>query len=183
MRMKQQVMEKYKRYLNKRVLTVAGICVLLAAAVVTNVLLNRPTTQGVEASTPVKTDREVTDVSTIGANKVGFFASYREERDNVRTQELAYLDAIVAQGADKDTLSDAQRQKLDLINCMEIELTVENLVRGKGFGDVIVSMHAGSVNVIVGAETLNDEQVAQILDIVLRETGEKAENVKISTAV
>ena len=66
---------------------------------------------------------------------------------------------------------------------MEVELTVENLVRGKGFDDVIVSMHAGSVNVIVGADTLNDEQVAQILDIVLRETGESAENVKISTAM
>ena len=183
MRMKQQVMETYKKYLNKRVLTVAGICLLLAAAVVTNVLLNQPQKTDTQPSARVQTDQAVADVSTVGASKQGFFASYREERDNVRTQELAYLDAIVAQGASEETLNDAQKQKLDLINCMELELTVENLVRGKGFGDVIVSMHAGSVNVIVGAETLSDEQVAQILDIVLRETGEKAENVKISTAV
>ena len=179
--MKQQVMEKYKRFLNKRVLTVAGICLLLAAAVVTNVLLNRAPEQTKAASAPVTRDSEVTDVSTV-KSRGGFFASYREERDNVRTQELAYLDAIVAQGADSETLNEAQKQKLDLINCMEVELTVENLVRGKGFQEVIVSMHAGSVNVIVGAQTLSDEQVAQILDIVLRETGEKAENVKISTA-
>lgn len=180
--MKKFSMEAYKKYLNKRVLTVAGICLLLAAAVVTNVLLNRDSTEKIGTTTGNKRN-EAQTVSTIHATNVGFFDSYREERDNVRTQELAYLDAIVAQGADEATLSDAQQQKLDLINCMEMELTVENLVRGKGFDDVIVSMHAGSVNVIVGAQTLTDEQVAQILDIVLRETGESAKNVKVSTAL
>ena len=179
--MKHHIPEQYKKYLNKRVLTVAGICLLLAAAVVTNVIVNSRTTGTTKSAAASST--AVKDVSTVSASNKGFFASYREERDNVRTQELAYLDAIVAQGADEATISDAQKQKLELINCMEIELTVENLVRGKGFDDVIVSMHAGSVNVIVGAESLTDEQVAQILDIVLRETGESAENVKISTAI
>lgn len=180
--MKKFSMEAYKKYLNKRVLTVAGICLLLAAAVVTNVLLNRDATESKAQTASVK-KTEAQTVSTIHGTDIGFFESYREERDNVRTQELAYLDAIVAQGADEATLSDAQQQKLDLINCMEMELTVENLVRGKGFDDVIVSMHAGSVNVIVGAQSLTDEQVAQILDIVLRETGESAKNVKVSTAL
>ena len=31
-------------------------------------------------------------------------------------------------------------------------------------------------------DALTDEQVAQILDIVLRQTGETAENIKVSTA-
>ena len=48
---------------------------------------------------------------------------------------------------------------------------------------MIVSIHQGSINVVVGADKLNDEQVAQILDIVLRETGKNAENVKISTTL
>lgn len=173
-------MKRYRKYLNKRVLTAAGLCLLVAAAIVTNVLINKSRTQ--QTSTPSGSD--VTAVSaqtsTVSAN---FFASYREERDQVRTQELAYLDAIVAQGADTETLSDAQKQKLDLVNAMETELTVENLVRAKGFSDVIVSIHDGNVNVVVGADKLNDEQVAQILDIVLRETGKTAENVKISTTL
>ena len=156
--MKKFSMEAYKKYLNKRVLTVAGICLLLAAAVVTNVLLNRDVTESKAQTASVK-KTEAQTVSTIHGTD------------------------IVAQGADEATLSDAQQQKLDLINCMEMELTVENLVRGKGFDDVIVSMHAGSVNVIVGAQSLTDEQVAQILDIVLRETGESAKNVKVSTAL
>lgn len=176
-----QLIQRYGKWLNKRVLTAAGLCLLLAAAIVTNILINR--NKGKAEQTGMQNAPEVTQVSAPAGKQTDFFAAYRDERDSVRTQELAYLDAIVAQGADSETLSDAQQQKLELVNAMETELTVENLVRAKGFSDVIVSIHKGNISVVVGAESLNDEQVAQILDIVLRETGKSAENVKISTAL
>ena len=178
-----ELIRRYGKWLNKRVLTAVGLCLLLAAAIVTNIVVNRGK-KDAAAETGAQQPAGVTPVSAqSGPADVNFFASYREERDSVRTQELAYLDAIVAQGADSETLSDAQKQKMDLVNAMETELTVENLVRAKGFADVIVSIHKGNINVVVGADTLNDEQVAQILDIVLRETGKSAENVKISTTL
>ena len=178
-----EFIRRYRKYLNKRVLTAVGLCLLLIAAVVTNILVNRSRNAETK-ETGTQTAPGVTQVSSqSGPVDANFFAAYREERDNVRTQELAYLDAIVAQGADTETLADAQQQKLELVNAMETELTVENLVRAKGFTDVIVSIHKGNINVVVGADTLNDEQVAQILDIVLRETGKSAENVKISTTL
>ena len=89
---------------------------------------------------------------------------------------------IVEQGADAETLADAQQQKLNIVNFMEKELTVESLLKAKGFNDAAVTLHAGSVNVILSTESLTDEQVAQILDIVMRETGEGAENIKVTTA-
>ena len=176
-----EIIRRYGKWLNKRVLTAVGLCLLLAAAVVTNILVNKG--KGETEQTGIQNAPEVTQVSAQGKPQTDFFAAYRDERDSVRTQELAYLDAIVAQGADTETLSDAQQQKLELVNAMETELTVENLIRAKGFSDVIVSIHKGNISVVVGAESLNDEQVAQILDIVLRETGKSAENVKISTAL
>lgn len=176
-----ELVRRYGKWLNKRVLTAVGLCLLLAAAVVTNILVNREKEQ--TAQTGTQRASEVTQVSAQGKTQTDFFAAYRDERDSVRTQELAYLDAIVAQGADSETLADAQKQKLELVNAMETELTVENLVRAKGFTDVIVSIHKGNISVVVGADALNDEQVAQILDIVLRETGKSAENVKISTTL
>lgn len=177
-----ELIRRYGKWLNKRVLTAVGLCLLLAAAVLTNILVNKGKTE--TAETGASKTESVTQVSAqSGPADANFFAAYREERDNVRTQELAYLDAIVSQGADTETLSDAQQQKLELVNAMETELTVENLVRAKGFDDVIVSIHKGNINVVVGADALNDEQVAQILDIVLRETGKSAENVKISTTL
>jgi stage III sporulation protein AH len=156
-------------------MTLFGVCLLLLAAVAANVIMNRNEQKEAKANTAA------VSVSAPGAQG-SFFDIYRNERDSVRTQELAYLDAIVAQGGDAATLSEAQKQKMTLVGCMESELNTENLIRAKGFREVIVSMHNGSVNVIVDADALTDEQVAQILDIVLRETGETAENIKVSTA-
>ncbi len=167
--------QNMRKLLNRRTMTLLGVSLLLLAAVAANVIMNRNEQRTAQASTAA------VSVSAPGAQG-SFFDMYRSERDSVRTQELAYLDAIVAQGGDEATLSEAQKQKMTLVGCMESELNTENLIRAKGFEEVIVSMHNGSVNVIVDADALTDEQVAQILDIVLRETGETAENIKISTA-
>lgn len=178
--MKYFSLKNWKRLLNRRVLTLAAVGILLGGAVVVNIVMN-----GAESEKGENTGKTGAEqVASVSALSTGgsFFEAYREERDMVRTEELAYLDAIVAQGADEETLSDAQQQKLSLIACMEAELNSENLIKAKGFEDVIVSMHNGAVNVIVGGETLSDEQVAQILDIVLRATGETARNVKVSLA-
>ena len=167
--------QNMRKLLNRRTMTLLGVGLLLLAAVAANVIMNR------NEERLVKADTAAVSVSAPGSQG-SFFDIYRSERDSVRTQELAYLDAIVAQGGDEATLSEAQKQKMTLVDCMESELNTENLIRAKGFEEVIVSMHNGSVNVIVDADALTDEQVAQILDIVLRETGETAENIKVSTA-
>ncbi|MBQ7278038.1 MAG: SpoIIIAH-like family protein [Clostridia bacterium] len=167
--------QKLKKLMNRRTMTLSAVALLLLAAVAANVIMNR-SEQTAAAVSP-------NTLAVLAPSQEGsFFDVYRSERDSVRTQELAYLDAIVAQGADEATLSDAQKQKLNLVNCMESELNAENLIRSKGFREVIVSMHNGAVNVIVDADALSDEQVAQILDIVLRQTGQTAENIKVSTA-
>ena len=167
--------QNMRKLLNRRTMTLCGVGLLLLAAVAANVIMNR-SEQGLLQG-------ETAAVSVSAPMAQGsFFDMYRSERDSVRTQELAYLDAIVAQGGDEMTLSEAQKQKMTLVGCMESELNTENLIRAKGFEEVIVSMHNGSVNVIVDADALTDEQVAQILDIVLRQTGETAENIKVSTA-
>ena len=167
--------QNMRKLLNRRTMTLFAVCLLLLAAVAANVIMNRNEEKTAKAATAA------VSVSAPGAQG-SFFDMYRSERDSVRTQELAYLDAIVAQGGDEATLSEAQKQKMTLVDCMESELNTENLIRAKGFEEVIVSMHNGSVNVIVDADALTDEQVAQILDIVLRQTGETAENIKVSTA-
>ena len=167
--------QNMRKLLNRRTMTLLAVCLLLLAAVAANVIMNRSEEKMADAATTA------VNVSAPGAQG-SFFDMYRSERDSVRTQELAYLDAIVAQGGDEATLSEAQKQKMTLVDCMESELNTENLIRAKGFEEVIVSIHNGSVNVIVDADALTDEQVAQILDIVLRQTGETAENIKVSTA-
>jgi len=75
----------------------------------------------------------------------------------------------------------AQQQQMDIVACMEAEFTVESLLRAKGFNDAAVTYHRGAVNVVLRSAELSEQQAAQVLDIVCRETGEGAENVKITT--
>lgn len=73
--------------------------------------------------------------------------------------------------------------KLELTDTMEKELLIEGLLKAKGFEDAVITISDAAVNVIVKQKDLTKQQVAQVLEIVLREAGDiSAENVKISEA-
>ncbi|MHB1315567.1 MAG: SpoIIIAH-like family protein [Christensenellales bacterium] len=159
----------------KRYFVLAGLVILL---VLTGYLNYRFNNQATNDQTTAAQNKE--DDSQQTGSSLGFFESFRLERDETRIKETEYIDAIINhEETDAETLKDAQQQKLDLATAMEKELTIEGLIKAKGFEDAVVTLHAGSVNVIVDAEQLSSQQVAQILDIVQRESGEKSENIKI----
>ena len=109
-----------------------------------------------------------------------YFDMFRLERDEAREMEIGYLDEIIAAGAtDSETLEEAQQQKLALVGNMEKEMVIETMIVAKGFRDAAVTFGSGTVNVVLDASEITEEQAAQILDIVLCETGFRAEQVKI----
>lgn len=156
-----------------------GLTVLLIVAVFVNVRINqnalnspRPTL-GIGALSTSPQEEVYTEQ---------YFETFREDRENMREKELSYLETIILHDqTDAETLQDAQQQKLAIVDGMEKEFTVESLLKAKGFSDAAVTFHKGSVNVIIKTKELSDQEVAQILDIVCRETGEEANNIKIST--
>lgn len=161
-----------KKFINGRVLVVVGILALFAIAVAVNSARNKKQKQ---AGT-VKTD----DAVTVAAN-TDYYTAFRETRDSTREREIEYLDSIIAEAdTDEETAKEANDRKLYIVECMESELSIENQLKAKGFSDAAVTFHKGAVNVIVDASELTDAQTAQILDIVMRETKEPAENIKVS---
>jgi stage III sporulation protein AH len=161
----------------KRYLIFAGLVALLVLTGVLNYYFNNSNSQ--LASTSPDTSQSL-DTETSTTTTSNFFASFRAERESSRTQEIAYLDAIINNEAtDTDTLKEAQQQKIEISKAMEKEVTIEGLVKAKGFNDVVVTIQSGSVNVVVDSETLEDAQVAQILDIVKTESGVSSENIKV----
>jgi stage III sporulation protein AH len=162
-------------------IAVIALVLLLIAAFYVNYRLNaakdenEPTIAG---ENPEDILINPSDTVSAGAE---YFTTVREQRDELRKDEFEYLDAMINdENAKPEAQASAQAEKLELVARMEKEFTIESMLKAKGFKDAAVFFHAGSVNVIVDSETLTEEQVAQILDIVLRETGEKAENVKVS---
>ena len=60
-------------------------------------------------------------------------------------------------------------------------MIAENLVKAKGFEDIVIFSNSNSVSVIIKAEKLEPEQIAQIQNIVSRELEVSAEQINIST--
>ena len=60
-------------------------------------------------------------------------------------------------------------------------MIAENLCIAKGFQDIVIFANENSVSVIIKAETLEPDKIAQIQNIVSRELGVGAETINIST--
>lgn len=130
---------------------------------------------------PANGDDENVRVSDAApASSANFFVDYRTERQNTRKEEIEYIREILDNPeSDLEIKKEAQAQLLEITNSMEKELSMEALIKAKGFNEAVVIMHRDSVNVIVDKQELKPEEVAQILDIVKRESGQEAENLKI----
>lgn len=129
---------------------------------------------------PANEDELNEQENNIETSTTGFFKDFRYNRENTRKKEIEYINNIVDNpNSDENKRAEAQDQLLQLTQIMEKELGVEGLIKAKGFDDVIVMLQENSVNVVVDKKDLSSEEVAQILDIVRRETGQEAENIKI----
>jgi stage III sporulation protein AH len=62
---------------------------------------------------------------------------------------------------------------------MEQELTLEALIKAKGFDDAVVAISDNGVNVVVGTDELSADEATQILSIITDETEYSATDVKI----
>ncbi|NLN41652.1 MAG: SpoIIIAH-like family protein [Clostridiales bacterium] len=110
----------------------------------------------------------------------GFFVEYRFERENTRKKEIDWIKEIVDNpNSDPETKNQAQQQLLEITSNMEKELNIEGLLKAKRFNDSIVIFNQDYVSVIVDKQELAPEEVAQILDVVKRESGKEADSIKI----
>lgn len=159
-----------------------GLLVLLVVAVYVNVRINKASKNNPLPTLSIGVAQGA-QAESASADMEAYFETFRADRQNTRNMEIEVLETIILNDAtDAETLADAQEQKLAIVDAMEKEFTVESLLKAKGFEDAAVTFHTGSVNVVIKAETLSAQDVAQVLDIVCRETGEEAQNVKVSSA-
>ena len=82
-------------------------------------------------------------------------------------------------------LSEEERQSavqsmVELTDAVEKEAAAELLLEAKGFEDVVVNLSGETVDVIVPATELADDQRAQIEDVIKRKTGVEVANIVIT---
>lgn len=73
------------------------------------------------------------------------------------------------------------QQEITKVNELKNSIMIaENLIKTKGFEDLIIFVNNKSVNIIVKSNELKTEQIAQIQNITSRELGVEIDNIHIS---
>lgn len=113
-----------------------------------------------------------------------YFTKSRLDRDTMYSQMIESYQKIL----EKTTISESQRgiaqKEITKINEQKNAIMItENLMKTKGFEDLIIFINDSSINVIVKGKKLKPEQIAQIQNIITRELKAKIENIHISTKV
>ena len=121
-------------------------------------------------------------VLTSSASAGAFSASAKLNREQVRSKnEASLLEIINNTDISEDMKADAIASMNRMTDRAEKELDAELLLEAKGFKDSVVSINDDSVDVIVGAAEITDEQKAQIEDIVKRKTERNVSDIVITT--
>lgn len=110
-----------------------------------------------------------------------YFTKSRLERDTMYSQTLeTYENMINNDNISENQKTIAQQEIAKINNQKNAIMIAENLIKVKGFEDLIIFVNNENVSVIIKADKLEEKDVAQIQNIITRELEVSAENITIS---
>jgi len=74
---------------------------------------------------------------------------------------------------------EAQKKIIHIGDLSEKELTIEGLIKAKGFEEALVFLTDENLKIIVSVEELTEQDVVKILNIAMSETDLDSSNIKI----
>lgn len=115
--------------------------------------------------------------------KSNYFTKIKLDREKMFSQMIDNYKSILENSSIADEQKKVASDEIKNINNNQNSITtIENLLKGKGFKDVVVLINDNSTNVIVKSDDeLKKEQVAQIENIVSRELNIEIEKIHITT--
>lgn len=135
----------------------------------------------VQSSVSTTEENIVQTNSDIANEAEGYFESSRLERDVMYSQMLEGYQKILNNDNSSEKQKTAAQKEIDNINKTKNRIMIcENLIRTKGFNDVVIFVNDDSISVVVNKEELKKEDTAQIQSIVAREMNAKIDNIHIS---
>ena len=121
-------------------------------------------------------------VLTSATTEDTYYTSSKLERDNMFSQLLETYQEVY-----NNVNSTAEQRNTAISEMAKINKTKnsvmisENLIKTKGFEDVVIFVNTNSISVIIKAEEISSEQIAQVQNIISREIEVGAEIIHIST--
>lgn len=111
-----------------------------------------------------------------------YFTTSKLERENMYSQMLETYQEIYNNTNSTPEQKNTAMQEIAKVNETKNAIMIaENLVKAKGFKDIVIFENSNSTSVIIKADKLEPEQIAQIQNIISRELEVGAEQISIST--
>ncbi len=110
-----------------------------------------------------------------------YFTQSRLDRDNMYSQMLEnYQKILEASNLSSEEKELAQTEIKRINNEKNAIMIAENLIKTKDFEDTVIFINNGNVSVVVKTDKLEENQIAQIQNIITRELNVKVTKINVS---
>jgi len=146
-----------------------------ATLVTNNELIN-----GENAIIEDESEEEVAETSVTQEDE--YFQESKLSRDTMYSQTLETYQEILNNSNVSEEQKAIVTQEITELNKEKNAIMIcENLISTKGFSKSVIFVNVESISVIVEADELKTDEIAQIQNIISREMGAKVENIHIMT--
>ena len=110
-----------------------------------------------------------------------YFVNSKLQRDTMYSQMIeSYQKILESSTISTEQKAIASQEIININNTKNAIMICENLIQTKGLSESVIFVNDQSISIIIKAEELSQEQIAQVQNIVAREMKAEIENIHIS---
>lgn len=110
-----------------------------------------------------------------------YYTNTKMERDNMYSEKKESCQKILENANCSDEQKELASEKIEQLNNEKNAIMIaENLIKNKGFDNIVILKNNDSINVIIKKDVLEQTEVSQIQNIIERELSAKSNNIHIS---
>lgn len=124
----------------------------------------------------------VQETSSSSNSSDDYFTKSKLERDTMYSQMLETYENVLNSSNSLETQKQSATEEITKINNTKNSIMIcENLLKTKGFDNCVIFVNDESISIIIGANELKEDEIAQIQNIISREMKADIQNIHIST--
>ena len=122
------------------------------------------------------------DTSNTNVNEEdNYFSDSKLQRDTMYSQSLdSYQKMLDSTTISSEQKAIAQNEITRINNEKNAIMISENLIKTKGFEDIVIFINGDSINAVIKSDKLSQEEIAQIQNVLSRELNSDISNIHIS---
>lgn len=127
-------------------------------------------------------EEDIAEIMTTTTESDEYFQESKLSRDTMYSQTLETYQEILNNSNVSEEQKAIVTQEITELNKEKNAIMIcENLISTKGFNNCVIFVNVESISVIIEADNLETDEIAQIQNIISREMGAKVENIHIMT--